>query len=294
MATTTSQTPLPALAERLEAVELLDAPGQAIGKAVRSAIKPGALKDLLSGTAIGHAVHPLLTDVVIGSWTSASLLDLLGGRSAGPAAERLVAIGIAAYPVTALTGVTDWADAEYGDPGARRVGLIHAATNSVALGLYGASLRARRSGSRGRGALLGLAGLGVVSAAGYLGAHMTYVEGVGVDQTAFDPGPADWTAATAADRVAEGGKPTAVDVAGTPVMLVRQSGAVLALHDRCSHRGCLLSAMGELEPGAITCTCHGSRFSLADGSVLRGPATAPQPTFETRERAGQLEIRLRA
>lgn len=292
MATATTRPPLPALAERLERVEPLDAPGKKIGTLVRAKIGPGGLKDALSGTWLGHALHPLLTDVVIGSWTSATLLDLLGGRRSAPAAERLIAIGIAAYPPTALTGATDWADTELGDLGARRVGLVHAATNSVALALYTASLVARRKGDRGKGAMLGVAGAGALSAGGYLGAHLSFARGVGVDQTVFDPGPGEWTAAAPADAVPAGGEATSIEVGDTPVLLVRQGGEVKALHDRCSHRGCLLST-GEIEPGAVVCVCHGSRFSLEDGSILRGPATTPQPAFETRERAGQVEIRLK-
>src|ERR687884_2275699 len=125
-------------------MEALDSPAKAIGKAVRDSVGRGPLKDALSGTWLGHAVHPMLTDVVIGSFTSATLLDLLGGDDDGTAAERLIAVGIAAYGPTALTGVNDWADSEPVDDAVRRVGLVHAATNSIALGLYTSSLAARR------------------------------------------------------------------------------------------------------------------------------------------------------
>lgn len=55
----------------------------AIGKGIRAAIPPGALKDALSGAWLGHALHPALTDVVLGSFLSATLLDLLGGDADG-------------------------------------------------------------------------------------------------------------------------------------------------------------------------------------------------------------------
>jgi nitrite reductase/ring-hydroxylating ferredoxin subunit/uncharacterized membrane protein len=292
MSTPTAPSPLHAVTQQVEGLEVLDEPGKAVGKTVRGALGPGPLKDALSGTWLGHALHPLLTDVVIGAWTSATILDLVGGRRAAPGAEKLVAIGLAAYGPTAATGVTDWSDSEPADPAIRRVGLVHAATNATAFGLYALSLRARRQGRRAAGTLLGLAGAGAMSAGGYLGAHMSYVQGVGVDQTRFDQGPEEWTPALDGSELAEGA-PRSVVVEDTPVLLVREAGAVRAIHDRCSHRGCSL-AQGEIAGGTVTCACHGSIFSLDDGTVQRGPATADQPSFDVREEAGRIEVRLRS
>jgi len=292
MSTPTAPSPLEPLVERLEAAAPLDAPAKQIGKLIRGAIGPGVVKDALSGTWLGHALHPLLTDVVVGTWTSASILDLAGGRDAQRAADRLVAIGIAAYVPTALTGGTDWADSEIGNDGVRRVGIVHAWVNATALGLYGASLAARRRGRRGRGVGLALAGAGMISAGGFLGGHLVFRQGIGADQTVFDLGPDDWTPALAPEEVREGAA-VAHDVGGIPVMFSRRGGRVLAIHDRCSHRGCSL-ATGEIEGDTVTCPCHGSIFGLADGEILRGPATAPQPAFDVREREGRLEIRARA
>jgi nitrite reductase/ring-hydroxylating ferredoxin subunit/uncharacterized membrane protein len=279
------------LADIAESAAPLDGLGEKVGKAVRGAIKPGALKDAISGTWLGHAVHPMLTDVVIGSFTSATLLDLLGGDDDGTAAERLIGVGIAAYAPTALTGVNDWADSEPVDATVRRVGLVHASTNALALTLYGSSLAARRRGSREKGKLLSLAGAGVLAAGGYLGGHMSFTKGVGPNQTAYDPGPDEWTKAIDADQLAQD-EPKTVVVDETPVLLVRHRKHVHALHDRCSHRGCSLGELGELDGETVECGCHGSRFSLRDGSVERGPATAPQPAYEVREQDGAVEIRL--
>ena len=292
VSTPTAPPPLHQLAQRLESLSALDAPGKVIAKQVRGLLSPGAFKDLVSGTALGHALHPVLTDVVIGSFTSATLLDLIGGRESDQAARRLIGVGIAAYGPTAFTGVTDWADGEPADAGVRRVGLIHAATNSVALSLYTASLRARRRGDRGRGVALGLAGAGVLTAGGYLGGHLSYSQGVGVDQTAFDPGATEWTDAIASDELREG-EPQAAQAGDAPVLLYRSQGTIAAIHDRCSHRGCSL-ATGEITAGVVECPCHGSRFRLSDGQLLRGPATTPQPAFDARERDGRVEVRRRA
>jgi len=71
---------------------VLDAPAKAAGRAARNAFGRGRLKEALSGTWLGHAVHPMLTDVVIGSFVSATILDLLGGDEDGRAAERLIGL----------------------------------------------------------------------------------------------------------------------------------------------------------------------------------------------------------
>ena len=119
---------------------------------------------------------------------------------------------------------------------------------------------------------------------------MSLRRGVGPDQTVFDAGPADWTVAADASLLAER-RPTRVVVADTPVLLLRDGDQIFAIHDRCSHRGCSLSD-GELEGEEIVCACHGSRFSVRDGSLRHGPATSPQPAFQVRNRDGRVEVRL--
>jgi nitrite reductase/ring-hydroxylating ferredoxin subunit len=292
MSTPTAQSPLSAVAEQIEQLEDLDKPGKAIGKTVRDAVGPGPLKDLLSGTWLGHALHPILTDVVVGSWTSATILDVVGGPRSAVGAQKLVGVGIAAYGPTAVTGLTDWADGEPADDAVRRTGLVHAATNATALAAYTLSYAARRQGRRTAGTLWGLAGAGALAFGGYLGGHLAFAQGQGVDQTRFDQGPEDWTAAEV-DNLPEG-EPKAVQVGDTPVMMVRTAGRIRALHDRCSHRGCSLAGTGKVDGDVVECGCHGSRFSLDDGRVQRGPATTRQPAYEVREGDGGIEIRLQA
>ena len=281
-------TPLRPLVDGLEQLSALDPVAKTVGKFVRGQLSAEPLKDAISGTWFGHAVHPPLTDVVIGSFLSASLLDLLGAND--KAAERLVGVGLAAAVPTALTGISDWADTEIADEAVRRVGLVHASANTSALVLYGASLTARRRGAHGRGAALSLAGTAVMAVGGYLGGHMSYVRGVGPNRTAFDPGPEDWTSVGDASGFPDG-EPRAALARDTPVLVVRRGATVRAIHDRCSHRGCQLSE-GEVEGDVVTCACHGSQFDLDDGTVLRGPASAGQPAFDVRESEGRVEIRL--
>jgi nitrite reductase/ring-hydroxylating ferredoxin subunit len=282
---TASPTPFAPAIDAVEAAGVLDAPAKALGKWVRAALGREPLKDALSGTWLGHAVHPLLTDVVIGAFLSSTLLDLLGGDGDERARRRLIGAGIAAAAPTVLTGANDWADTEPADDGVRRAGLVHAVSNATAVVLYAGSLA--RSGRTASALRLG--GAGALMVGGHLGGHLTLTKGVGPAQTVYDPGPGEWTPAAGASDLQDR-QPLRVVVDDTPVLLLREGEELFAIHDRCSHRGCSLSE-GSLEGDEIVCGCHGSRFDRRDGSVRQGPATAPQPAFEVRVRDERVEIR---
>ena len=279
--------PLRTLPDAIDEARPLDRIADPLGRAIGAVVKPGALKDLLSGTWLGHPVHPMLTDVVIGSWTSSMILDLVGGERSRSAADLLVGVGIVSAIPTAATGLSDWSDT-WGET--RRVGLVHGLGNTAALLAYGASFVARRRGARGLGVGLGFLGGAIASATAYLGGHLVYGRGVGVDVDVFERAPKDWTA-VADDASLKPGTPLRAKAGDAEVVLVRHEGAIRALAQRCTHRGGPLSE-GEVEGGTITCPWHGSVFTLVDGSVVRGPATSPQPCYETRVRDGRIEVRL--
>jgi uncharacterized membrane protein len=172
------------LLERLGSLEAVDAPAQAIAKFVRNVKAPAEINEALSGTWLGHPVHPLLIVLPMGSWISAVMLDWIGGADSETAADVLLGAGLAGAIPTVATGYADWADAEPASDAVRRIGIVHAACNGTAAGLFAASLAARAGGARGKGKLLALAGLGAIGAGGYLGGHLTYAEGVGVDTEA--------------------------------------------------------------------------------------------------------------
>jgi uncharacterized membrane protein len=138
------------------------------------------MRDVLRGGWLGHALHPLLTDVPIGAWASALVLDLAGGSSAESAADLLVGVGLAAVAPTALAGWSDWGESS--TPEQRRVGVVHAAANIAAAGMFAASLMRRRERRRGSAKLLSLAGACALGVGGYLGGHLSYARGVGVGE----------------------------------------------------------------------------------------------------------------
>jgi nitrite reductase/ring-hydroxylating ferredoxin subunit len=275
------------LAERLGEVEALDGPARRVLALADRVIRPGRPRDVLSGTFLGHALHPLMTDVPIGSWTSAVFLDHFGGDRNEPAARRLIGLGILSSLPTAATGYVEWADSAGGRAGTRRIGLVHAATNVTALALFTASFLARKRGRGGRG--LALAGSSALAVGGHLGGHLAYVHGEGVAVTAFEEGPTEWVAAVSEGELMPG-TPICAMVDRVPILLVRDGDQILALANRCTHRGGPLHE-GEIDGGHVTCPRHGSQFELSDGSVRRGPASSPQPAYETRVREGRVEVR---
>jgi uncharacterized membrane protein len=170
--------PLLRAVRSIEGAEGLDG---AVGKAqpLADLLSDGALGAMLGGARLGHALHPTLTDLPIGCWTSATVLDLLGGRTSRTAARRLTGIGLLAVVPTALTGWSDYGRIrQHRD---RRVGVVHAAGNTAAAVLHYRSWRARRRGRHLRGAVWGLAGNAAAGASAYLGGHLAlgHAEGSG-------------------------------------------------------------------------------------------------------------------
>jgi nitrite reductase/ring-hydroxylating ferredoxin subunit/uncharacterized membrane protein len=272
--------------KRLERAEALDEPAEKLVKLVGPATRPRLVKNALSGTWLGHRFHPLLVPLPIGFWTGALLFDLIATRRARWAADTLVGAGIVAAVPTAAAGLSDWADAE---PDGRRVGLVHASCNTLALLCYSSSLVARLLGWRKAGVGLGLAGATAISAGGFLGGHLSYVQAVGVEKKRFAGGPSSWTPVLDAADLAEGA-PRVVRADDTEVLLVRDGGGLHALWASCTHE-CGPLAEGRFADGNVTCPWHGSTFRLADGKVVRGPAAASQPVYETRVVDGKIEVR---
>jgi hypothetical protein len=171
---------------RLEEARVLDRPVRALEPSIRNVFGTGRRASVLRGEWLGHAVHPLLTDLTLGTWTSASLLDLVGGVDCYGAARRLVGTGLLAAGPTAWTGWAEWSAAGARD---KRVGLVHAVTNGVAIGAYAASWLARRRGRHGAGARLALAGAAVSAVGGYLGGHLVEARKVASRHPAYEDAP---------------------------------------------------------------------------------------------------------
>jgi nitrite reductase/ring-hydroxylating ferredoxin subunit/uncharacterized membrane protein len=279
--------------EEVERAKALDPAARLVKKAVDTALPNATVRDALHGVWLGHPLHPALILVPLGSWMSATVLDLLPGRRRD-AARTLVGVGVASALPAAAAGWADWSDLH---PQQQRTGLEHAVANGVSIGLQFASWRARRHGRQGRGAVLSLAALGLSSAAAYLGGHLAYRQGAMVNHAEEAPHllPEQWTPVARLDELPDG-EPTRRTLGDAPVFVLRRGQQVDVLYDRCSHLSGPLSE-GELSGAGdemcITCPWHGSTFRLRDGQVQRGPTTYPQPVLQVRvEPGGSVQARL--
>ena len=275
----------------------LDAVGKPLSEGVRSVFSNAGeggqrAKNALHGVWLGHPLHPVLTDVPIGAWTTALALDarevMTGDRAYGRAADFAVCLGLVAAAGAAITGLTDWSETE---GRSRRLGLIHGMLNLTATAFVATSYALRRKGSRAAGRASAVAGYGIAVASAYLGGSLVYGERIGVTHAAVAE-PEEFTPVLESAALPDDSMRKA-SIEDASFLVVRQRQRLCALAHSCAHLGGPLSE-GTLKDGSVVCPWHGSEFSLDDGRVLNGPATEPQPCFDVRERDGRIELRTQA
>jgi nitrite reductase/ring-hydroxylating ferredoxin subunit len=274
--------------DRIERFSAADRLLESVRRAVR-AVPLGRARDGLHGRGLGHPVHPLMVQLPIGSWLSAAVLAAVPGQRR--AARTLIATGLLAAGPAAVAGWVDWAELHRQQ---MRVGVVHAAANVTAVALYAGSLTARLRGREALGRALSLAGLGVVGVGGALGGHLAYRQASGANHAEHVPHLVSpgWHPVAALAELPEG-RPVRREIDGVAVAVVREDASTVhVLAERCSHLAGPLSE-GTVTDGCLRCPWHGSVFRLSDGWNVEGPATAPQPAFDTRVVDGRVEARLR-
>jgi nitrite reductase/ring-hydroxylating ferredoxin subunit/uncharacterized membrane protein len=275
--------------ERLERAQVLDRPAAAIRPLVQRLLFDRRVKDALHGVWLGHPLHPALVQFTLGSFVSASIIDLVRGRRG--CSTGLIVTGLALTPPTAAAG---WADWSASNPDQQRVGLVHAATNVAAVACYAGALLRRMRGRGGR--LLSVAGLAVGTVGATLGGHLGYRQATGANHADRVPdiGPQDWVRLGPVAELPDG-RPVRRFAGETAVFVLRRGDEVTVLSDRCPHLGAPLH-QGELAGTGgdtrIVCPWHQSEFRL-NGGLVHGPATAPVPGFDIQIVGGELEAKVR-
>ena len=282
-----------AVAERIERAHSLDPVVHSLSDSVVRALPAGPRTDALHGVPFGQPAHPALVRLPLGCWTSAVLLDLFPGTER--AAGVLIAAGVAGTAPAAATGLADWS-ALHQDQ--QRVGLVHAVCQTGAASLFLASLAARAGGRTTTGRALSASGLALATIGTYLGRYLALRLGAGAshaEQISHLSG-LGWHDLCELGELPDR-RPARRQLGYLSLLVYRQGTEVSVLSDRCSHlggplhQGRILMERGTV---CIACPWHGSTFAVADGTVVHGPATARQPSFETRVTAdGRVELRPR-
>jgi nitrite reductase/ring-hydroxylating ferredoxin subunit/uncharacterized membrane protein len=278
----------------VEKVPAFEASAKSVVSALHTYILEGGegtrrLADLLHGTWLGHPLHPVLTDVTIGSWLFGTIFDILSllpfTGHLRRAADTLLTIGTLSAVPTMLAGLTDYSGIKRNAAG---TGAVHGILNTMAFLAYVRAVCARAGGNRFASLVSSLVGLGLVTLAAYIGGDMVYRLNVGTNHAKKPTEPQMWTAIMGETELAEE-QPVRVQVNGDPVLLYRKYGTVYAIGAVCTHAG------GPLEQGTfydfcVQCPWHDSVYDLRDGSPVHGPTTYRQPHYRTRIANGQIEV----
>lgn len=288
----------PAVDRYLRRQSWMDPLAKAIQKLVAAAYRLlGPLetpaKNVAHGTwALGHPLHPAMTDLPLGAWTVGVIVDYVALRThlvPTQAGDIALLVGVVGAVGAAVTGYTDFHET-YGLE--RRAALSHGLVMTTVVVIEVASLLLRwLAGPNFHVAAVVLATVGLLLAmfGMYLGGHVVYAFGTMINRNAFADLPSKFTDVGSSNDF-PAGKLHRAEAGSTPILLVRLDGRLHAIAATCSHAGGPLDE-GTLDGDVVTCPWHGSRFCVRDGAVRRGPATFSQPAFVVKEEAGRVMVR---
>jgi uncharacterized membrane protein len=171
--------PLESLAHRIADTTAIDTVADpARSSAYDKLVAPPAVDDLLGGAWLGHRVHPIAVQAPLGAWFMAVLLDLVDGEKHAAAVDTLLATGCVAALPSIVAGAHDMATTTGGQT---RVAIVHAGVMDVSLGLFTGAWIKHRRGDRRAARRWAITGAAVAGAGAYLGGHLVYRMGVGVE-----------------------------------------------------------------------------------------------------------------
>lgn len=283
--------------EVMQQLPELEEPGLALARSVHYRIINSGesvrnLADFLHGSKwLGHPLHPVLTDVTLGAWLMGLVFDVLSlltfgrWRTSRTTADTLTTLGTISAIPTALAGFTDYTAIK---KKAAQHGALHGLMNTIVLGFYVLSVRARRSGHWFSGILYSAAAMGMGLVSAWLGGELAYNLRMGTNHAQPAERPTRWMPALPEEDLAEG-QPRRVRIEGQDILLYRKNSMIYAIGAVCSHAGGPLDE-GQFYEYCVQCPWHDSVYDIRDGSVVHGPTTYKQPVYQVRIMNGHIEV----
>ena len=258
----------------------------------------GWIKTLLHGTwPLGHPLHPAITDITVGAYTAAVALDVAyvvtSDATLTRAADFIFVVAFISSLIAIVSGFTDWQHT-FGEE--KRTGMLHSLIMLAVSVLFLVSIIMRGTAADQRVLAMWISGVAwaALLVGAFFGGEMPYGYGTEVNRQAWNEHPGKWTKLDVAARGLDDRKPVVGKAKALDVFVVKLDGEIYAMGNVCTHAG------GPLNEGTwvgkdrceIQCPWHGSRFCVKDGGVRGGPATFPEPRFDTRvSESGFVEIR---
>lgn len=255
----------------------------------------------------GHPVHPALIPFPFAFLYGAFLFDLAGRLAERPAwwttGAHLALAGIATALVAAVPGFIDYLYTVPPESTGKRRATRHMLVNLSAIVLFAAAWWLRGGTPAAPGALqlaLEAAGIGLLTAGGWMGGVLVNRNQIGVDhryagagkwrEAALEARPGKQVAVARADEL-DVDQMKLLRVADRRIVLARTEQGYAAFDDRCTHRGGSLAG-GVMICGTVQCPWHGSQFDVRTGAVKAGPADTGITTYRVEERAGEVWLSL--
>jgi nitrite reductase/ring-hydroxylating ferredoxin subunit/uncharacterized membrane protein len=241
------------------------------------------IQTFLNGTWLGHPLHSVVTDVVVGAMTVSIVADLIGQPIV---ADVAMLLGVLAMVAAAVTGLADYTDV---DGNARNRATVHGTLMVVTLVFYVISLVIRSGNPPDRLAAIVIAIVGylLLAVAAAIGGDLVYLIGTHVNRHAWRAAGTKWVAIDlgSLQDIPQGG-PTKLKAGANELAVIREGDRILALHAQCAHAGGPMAEGTVVDGDRLQCPWHGSRYVLANGHVVRGPAMYDQPAYEVRRAEG--------
>jgi nitrite reductase/ring-hydroxylating ferredoxin subunit/uncharacterized membrane protein len=254
----------------------------------------------------GHPIHPMLVSFPFAYLFGGACIDLWARATDRPrwfqTASHMGLLGIGAALAAAVPGLIDYVFTVPPKSSARKRATNHMVANVSALGLFALARAGRRqqdSRPASWSVAAELAGMTLMTAAGWMGGVLVFRNQIGVDHRYANAGKYRVEAARVTGETIDAaavdelkiGQMKLVRAGGRRIAIARTEHGHAAFDDRCTHKGGPLSD-GSLVCDTVQCPWHGSQFDVMTGRVKEGPAKPPLATYAVEERNGRVLVRL--